>query len=100
MAYPRTCPLCWADYSIGGAPDLGHLTIEARPGGTSSPWQPLQPGRVLTLRCCLCGGAYEWDYFGDAEAQLGRLAGQAAPAEAREAGRPRGARAISLSRAS
>jgi hypothetical protein len=76
------------------------VTLEARAGGTSSPWQPAQPGRVLTLRCSPCGGVYRWDYFGDADAQLGRLAGTMPARGSREPARLRGARPITLHRAS
>ena len=71
MTYPRTCPLCRADYrlSIRSRPgvsivsDLRHATLSARPGGTPSPWVPALPGRLLTLRCRACDGEYGWDYF-------------------------------------
>jgi hypothetical protein len=63
VTYPRRCPLCRADYGSGGALDLGHVTLSARPGGTPSPWRPDLPGRVLTLRCVHCRDAFPWDYF-------------------------------------
>lgn len=66
MAYPRRCPVCGGDYQASGRPDdLCHVTLQADPGGTPSPSRPALPGRLLTLHCLLCRGAYPWDYFGD-----------------------------------
>jgi hypothetical protein len=82
MAYPRRCPICEGDYrgsprirgAIGVASEDRHATLSAEPGGTPSPWRPELPGRLLTLRCALCGGEYAWDYF------VGRPAAGALPA--------------------
>jgi hypothetical protein len=71
MTYPRRCPLCEADYygSVRGrggicvSSDLLHATLSTEPGGTPSPWEPMLPGRLLTLRCARCRGEYAWDYF-------------------------------------
>jgi hypothetical protein len=71
MAYPRRCPLCGADYreairrrTPGGiVPEFRHTTLRAKSGGTPSPREPALPGRLLTLRCLACGGAYAWDFF-------------------------------------
>ena len=71
MAYPRRCPLCDATYGVRNhtglnvSADLRHITLQAEPGGTPSPWRPDEPGRLLMLRCLLCTGEYRWDYFGD-----------------------------------
>ena len=70
MVYPRRCPLCDATYGVRNfaglnvSPDLRHVTLQAQPGGTPSPWHPGEPGRLLTLHCLLCTGEYGWDYFG------------------------------------
>ena len=63
MAYPRRCPLCGADYDPRKVERLDHATLQADPGGTPSHWRPRLPGRLLTLHCLLCEGAYRWDYF-------------------------------------
>lgn len=59
MAYPRSCPLCAAEYGVS---EWLHVTVRSEPGGTCSPWRPGVPGRLLTLRCQVCGGEYGWDY--------------------------------------
>ena len=69
MAYPRRCPVCEATYGVRKfaglvSADTHHVTLQAEPGGTPSPWRPDEPGRLLTLRCLLCTGEYRWDYFG------------------------------------
>ena len=81
MAYPRRCPVCEATYGVRKfaglvSADTHHVTLQAEPGGTPSPWRPDEPGRLLTLCCLLCTGEYPWDYFGD------RLPAGAAPAPA------------------
>jgi hypothetical protein len=85
MAYPRSCPLCGADYkgmirgrTPGGiVAEFHHTTLRAEPGGTPDPREPTLPGRLLTLRCARCGGEYAWDFF----------AGQGAVAEGLDAPR-------------
>ena len=74
MAYPRQCPVCRADYAVGGAVDFGHATVGSQAGGTPSPWRPEEPGRILTLRCLVCGDEYTWDYFADAAERVAREA--------------------------
>jgi hypothetical protein len=68
VTYPRRCPLCAIAYAAGDlrstAAATDHLTVHATPGGTPSPWRPELPGRILSLRCSVCAGLYEWDYFG------------------------------------
>ncbi len=69
MAYPRRCPVCDATYGVRKfagpmVADICHVTLQAEPGGTPSPWRSDDPGRLLTLRCLLCTGEYRWDYFG------------------------------------
>jgi hypothetical protein len=66
MVYPRSCPLCERSYALEGGPPAGSTTINAQPGGTPSPVRPNDPGRLLLLRCVLCGGSYWWDYFASA----------------------------------
>jgi hypothetical protein len=71
MVYARRCPLCGADYhppirgraAVGVVSEFRHLTLRAEPGGTPGPGPPGSPGRLLTLRCLVCRGAYVWDYF-------------------------------------
>ena len=71
MVYPRRCPLCDATYGVRNHTDLNvsadtrHVTLQAEPGGTPSPWRPEDLGRLLRLRCLLCTSEYRWDYFGD-----------------------------------
>lgn len=72
MAYPRQCPVCRADYSVGGAVDFGHVTVGSEAGGTPSPWRSEEAGRILTLRCLVCGDEYRWDYFQDAAERVTR----------------------------
>ena len=64
MVYPRRCPLCGAGYDTGRVERADHVTLQAEPGGTHSPWRPDEPGRLLTLGCLICKGEYAWDYFG------------------------------------
>jgi hypothetical protein len=64
MAYPRTCPVCEHSYALEGGAAAGSVTINSQPGGTPSPSRPHDPGRLLLLRCVLCGASYWWDYFG------------------------------------
>ena len=75
MAYPRRCPGCSGSYTLwNGLTNLPHATISARDGGTPSPWKHATTGRVLDLRCDLCGTVFRWDYFGPSgEERLGRL---------------------------
>jgi hypothetical protein len=88
-ARPLACEACLNVRDVGGYPSLdGVRTVidlrhgpemageahpfgprgahAATPGGTPSPWRPELPGRLLALRCLLCGGVYEWDYFASA----------------------------------
>ncbi len=77
MTYPRRCPLCAAQYGAygsGGPAETQHVTLLARSGGTPSPWRPELPGRLLRLRCLLCGGTYGWDYFAGCPAALVQFA--------------------------
>ena len=94
MTYPRRCPLCQTAYA-GPSPELGHVTVHAKPGGTPSPQFPDVPGRVLTLHCLSCGGEYDWDFFADAVP-----AEAASPPERRAVQQPvrRGAVALTPSR--
>jgi hypothetical protein len=64
MAYPRSCPMCERAYTLEGGPAAGSITIHSQIGGTPSPARPGDPGRLLLLRCVLCGASYWWDYFG------------------------------------
>jgi hypothetical protein len=66
VAYPRRCPLCGVDYSVSGMPNVYHVTVGAEPGGTPRPHRVQEAGRLLTLRCLACDGAYTWDYFAGA----------------------------------
>jgi hypothetical protein len=63
MTYPRSCPLCGTAYDPTRGGDTIHVTLDAGPSGTPSPWCPELPGRVLTLHCLACDGDYRWDYF-------------------------------------
>jgi hypothetical protein len=63
MAYPRTCPVCECPYTLDGGAQAGSTTIASQPGGTPSPSRPNDAGRILLLRCVLCGDSYWWDYF-------------------------------------
>jgi hypothetical protein len=65
MAYPRSCPLCGADYDVHKGGDRRHSTIRTVPGGTPSPRRRDLPGSLLTLRCAACRGEYAWDYFAE-----------------------------------
>jgi hypothetical protein len=64
MVYPRTCPVCERSYALEGGAAAGSTTIHAQPGGTPSPTRPNDAGRLLWLRCVLCGQSFWWDYFG------------------------------------
>lgn len=64
MVYPRLCPVCEQSYALEGGAAAGSITVHSQPGGTPSPARPLDPGRLLLLRCVLCGSSYWWDYFG------------------------------------
>ena len=64
MVYPRSCPVCKDSYALEGGAAAGSTTIHTQPGGTASPSRPNDPGRLLRLRCVLCGQPYWWDYFG------------------------------------
>ena len=66
MAYPRSCPVCERPYALEGGAAAGSVTIHSQPGGTPSPARPDDPGRLLLLRCVLCGANYWWDYFASA----------------------------------
>ena len=74
MAYPRSCPCCERSYALEGGAAAGSTTIHSQPGGTPSPSRPRDPGRLLLLRCVLCGESYWWDYFASVPVQppLGR----------------------------
>jgi hypothetical protein len=61
--------VCGANYGATGATDRGHVTLRADPGGTPSPWRPLQPGRILTLKCMTCTDDFVWDYFASRQAE-------------------------------
>jgi hypothetical protein len=69
MAYPRSCPVCERSYALEGGAAAGSITIHSQPGGTPSSARPGDPGRLLLLRCVLCGGSYWWDYFGSIQAE-------------------------------
>ena len=69
MTYPRACPVCERAYALEGGASTGSTTIHSQPGGTPSPVRPKDPGRLLLLRCVLCGGSYWWDYFASAPAK-------------------------------
>ena len=64
MAYPRSCPICEHSYLLEGGAGAGSITIHSQAGGTPSPARPQDPGRLLLLRCIVCGGSFWWDYFG------------------------------------
>jgi hypothetical protein len=50
------------------------MTLSAEDGGTSSPWLPNRPGRVLEIACKLCGAIVRWDYFAPAgDGRLGTM---------------------------
>ena len=63
MAYPRDCPTC--EIAFQGENFLKHVTLATKPGGTPSPWVPESPGRIMRLKCMVCGNAFDWDYFGN-----------------------------------
>lgn len=64
MAYPRACPVCERSYA-GAREDAPVFAVLAgHEGGTPSPWEPGMAGRLLDIRCMLCGAVYRWDYFG------------------------------------
>jgi hypothetical protein len=63
MAYPRTCPVCERSYALEGGAAAGSITIHSQAGGTPSPARPKEAGRLLLLRCVLCGASFWWDYF-------------------------------------
>ena len=63
MAYPRSCPKCGQSYALEGGASAGSTTVYSQPGGTPSPSRPNDQGRLLLLRCVLCGESYWWDYF-------------------------------------
>ena len=72
MAYPRQCESCEVQYTdFARQGNYAHMTLSAQDGGTSSPWLPNRPGRVLEIGCKLCGAIVRWDYF--AQAGDGRL---------------------------
>jgi len=74
MAYPRKCEGCDATYvTWNGFASFPHVTLAAHDGGTPSPWNDSRPGRLLDLRCELCGAVFRWDYFARADdRRLGR----------------------------
>ncbi len=63
MAYPKECPICERSYALEGGAAVGSTTIHSQPGGTPSPSRPTDSGRLLLLRCVLCGASFWWDYF-------------------------------------
>ena len=72
MAYPRHCEGCGVQYTdFARQGNFAHMTLSAEDGGTSSPWLPNRPGRVLEIGCKLCGAIVRWDYF--AQSDDGRL---------------------------
>jgi|GEM_PF-4737126 hypothetical protein len=75
MAYPRACPGCGISYVDWSGPwTFPHITLAAQDGGAPSPWRRGLPGRLLDLRCQVCGTVFRWDYFGRGrEGQLGTL---------------------------
>jgi hypothetical protein len=67
MAYPRHCEGCGVQYTdFARQSNFAHVTLAAEDGGTSSPWLPEKPGRVLEIGCKFCGAITRWDYFGRA----------------------------------
>jgi hypothetical protein len=69
MTYPRMCPVCQRSYALEGGAAAGSITIHSQPGGTPSPARPNESGRLLLLRCVLCGASFWWDYFRSATSQ-------------------------------
>src|SRR5688500_6412473 len=68
MAYPRSCEGCGVQYTdFARQGNFVHVTLTAEDGGTSSPWAPDKPGRVMDIGCKLCGAIFRWDYFGRSE---------------------------------
>ncbi|MBV9173976.1 MAG: hypothetical protein JOZ81_28265 [Chloroflexi bacterium] len=61
MVYPRACPSCGVNEP---SPEQLYSTRAAMDGGTPSPWRPDLRGRLLDLRCGVCGALFRWDYFG------------------------------------
>ena len=72
MAYPRRCEGCDVQYTeLSRQGSFAHQTLWAEDGGTTSPWLPNRPGRLMEIGCKLCGSIVRWDYF--ARADDGRL---------------------------
>ena len=61
MPSPRRSPPCATVYDSRHVERALHVTLGVAPGGARSPWQPNEPGRLLTLRCLACRGDYGWD---------------------------------------